>query len=169
MKGPPPRWKRDQAFFGHPTHSPATKTSATAKGGTKKGRFYKPLQKEFRHGGFDYRQIYREGDLAIYRQTWKGNEDAAPFEVIQIRRHDGFQLGGRWVQPAEVYPRSEKWGELGWTLQNKESAFRKLREINQFQKKKNRRNPVKKSPIQNTDRCPGSIELRGDVNHRRDE
>jgi len=28
-------------------------------------------------------------------------------------------------------------------------------------------NPVKKSPIHNTERCLGAVELRGDVNDRR--
>jgi hypothetical protein len=41
------------------------KTRATAEGRGKKGRFYKPLQKEFRRDGFAYRQIAR-GDTARF-------------------------------------------------------------------------------------------------------
>lgn len=119
----------DPAFVGDPIHSLATKTSATAEAGSKKHRFYKPLPTRFQHGGFDYREIYRKGDFAIYKQTWKGNKDSAGFEVIRIRRRDGFRIGGRFVEPAEVYPNSEAWGVDGWTALNKEAAFRKLREI----------------------------------------
>jgi hypothetical protein len=88
------------------------------------------LPTRFRHGGFDYRQIARESDAAIYEQTW--NSCANPstcYEIIRIRRRDGFWIGGRFVEPAEVYPTSEAWGTDGWTLQDEEAAFRKLREI----------------------------------------
>jgi len=104
------------------------KTRATAEGAGKKRHSYKPLPKEFRRGGFDYRQIYREGDFAIYQQTWKGNEHSAAFEVIRIRRRDGFQVGGKFVEPAEVYPNSEAWGVDGSTVTDKDAAFAKLRQ-----------------------------------------
>jgi len=55
----------------------------------------------------------------------------------------------------------------GWTLPDKESAFRKLQELLSAQKKESA-NPVKKSPIQNSKRCSESIKLRGDVKGRRD-
>jgi len=104
------------------------KTRARAKGGGEKSH-YKPLPKEFRRGGFDYRQIYRQDDFAIYRQTWKGNEYSAAFEVIRIRRRDGFQIGGKFVEPAEAYPNSEAWGVDGFTVTDKEAAFAKLRQL----------------------------------------
>jgi hypothetical protein len=103
-------------------------TRARAKGGSEKSH-YKPLPKEFRRGGFDYRRICRENDFAIYRQTWKGNELSAAFEVIRIRRRDGFQIGDRFVEPAEVYPNSEAWGTDGFTVGDKDVAFAKLREF----------------------------------------
>lgn len=168
MNGRAQRAKRVPAFARGPIHSSMPKATATAEAGSKKGHFYKSLPTQFRHGEFDYQKIYREGDLAIYQQTWKGDEHSATFEVIRIRRHDGFQIGSRFVEPAEIYPNSKAWGVDGWTVQNEEAAFRKLQEIRMPHKKESA-NPVKKSPIQNTDRCPGTIEVRGDVNHRHDE
>ena len=86
----------------------AQKTRARAEGGTEKGRFYRPLPARFRHNGFDYRQIAREGDAAIYEQRWTGcAEPSIVYEVIRIRRRDGFQIDDRFVEPAEVYPNSE--------------------------------------------------------------
>jgi hypothetical protein len=105
------------------------KTSATAEAWGQKGHAYKPLPTQFRHHEFDYRQIAREGDGAIYEQTWKGNEQSAAFEVIRIRKREGFQIDGRFVGPAEVYPNSEAWCVDGWTYTEKEAAFRKLREV----------------------------------------
>jgi len=108
----------------------AQKTRATAEGGSKKGRSYKPLPKEFRRGGFEYRQIYRDGDAAIYEQTWSGcRNPSVCYEVIRIRRREAFQIEGRFVEPAEVYPNSEAWGVDGFTLTDKDVAFAKLGEL----------------------------------------
>jgi hypothetical protein len=106
------------------------KTRATAEAWSKKGHSYKPLQKEFRRDGFTYRQIAREGHGAIYEQTWNGCSDPSVcYEVIRIRRREGFQIGARFVEPAEVYPNSEAWGVDGFTLTDKDAAFAKLQEV----------------------------------------
>jgi hypothetical protein len=106
------------------------KTRATAEAWGKKGGSYEPLQKEFRRDGFKYRQIAREGDAAIYEQTWSGCSDASVcYEVIRIRRRDGFQIDNRLVEPAEVYPSSGAWGVDGFTVTDRDAAFAKLREV----------------------------------------
>jgi hypothetical protein len=126
----PPKIKLGPALFGDSIQASGAKTRATAKGGDKKCHSYKPLPKEFRRDGFDYRQIAREGNAAIYEQHWTGcAEPSVCYEVIRVRHREGFQIGGRFVPPAEVYPRSEQWGELGWTFCNKNAAFTKLREL----------------------------------------
>jgi hypothetical protein len=144
------------------------KTRATAEAWGKKRHSCKPLPTRFRRKGFEYRQIAREKDTAIYEQKWRGCSDPSVcYEVVRIRRREGFQIDGRLVEPAEAYPSSGAWGVDGWTVCDKESAFRKLQEIiNALQKES--ANPVKKSPIQNTKRCSESIKLRGDVKNRRD-
>jgi hypothetical protein len=124
MSAPP------STFIRRPIAKSPQKTRATAEGGSKKGRFYKPLPDEFSHDGFTYRQIAREGDAAIYEQTWTGcTEPSSCYEVIRIRQREGFQIGNRFIPSAEVYPRSEQWGQLGWTFCDKGAAFEKLREI----------------------------------------
>jgi hypothetical protein len=126
----PPKAKRGPACVGHSIALSAEKTRATAEGGCKKRHSYKPLRTRFRRDGFDYRQIAREGNAAIYEQTWSGSDDPAIcFEVIRIRRREGFEIGGRVVAPAEIYPRSEAWGVDGFTLTKKDAAFRKFREV----------------------------------------
>jgi hypothetical protein len=109
---------------------PAIKTRATAEVRSKKGHSYKPLPVEFRADGFNYRQIAREGEWAIYEQTWSGCSDpSVSYEVIRIRRREGFQIDGRLVEPAEVYPKSEAWGVDGFTFTDRDAAFAKLREM----------------------------------------
>lgn len=104
------------------------KTRATAEAGSRKWHPYRPLPTQFRHDGFHYRQIAREGDAAIYEQTWAGClHPSVRYEVVRIRRRDGFHIGGRFVEPAEVYPNSEAWGVDGFTLTDRDAAFAKLR------------------------------------------
>ena len=87
-------------------------------------------QQEFRRDGFHYRQIAREGNAAIYEQTWPGCAEPSPsYEVIRIRRREGFQIGGRFVEPAEVYPNSEAWGVDGFTFTNRNKAWDKFFEM----------------------------------------
>jgi hypothetical protein len=127
MNGPPPQ-KRGPAPAGDLVDLPAPKTSAGAEAWSKKRRSYKPLPTRFRDGGFDYRQIAREGSAAIYEQTWSGcSNPAVSYEIIRIRRREGFEIGGRFVEPSEIYPNSEAWGVDGFTLTDKDEAFAKLR------------------------------------------
>jgi hypothetical protein len=106
------------------------KTRARAEARSKKGHSYKPLPVEFRAGGFNYRQIAREGDAAIYEQTWSScSNPSVCYEVIRIRCREGFQIDGRLVEPAEVYAGSDAWGVDGFTFADKEAAFAKLREV----------------------------------------
>jgi hypothetical protein len=124
------RAKGGPMLVGLPIPSLTPKASATAEGGSKKPRFYKPLPKEFRRDGFAFRQIARQGNVAIYEQRWTGcGEPSVCYEVIRNRRREGFEIGGRFVEPSEVYPNSGAWGSHGWTLEDKESAFRKLRDL----------------------------------------
>ena len=109
---------------------PSRQTSATAEGGTKERHSYRPLRKEFCRNGFRYRQIVRKGDAAIYEQRWTGcAEPSVCYEVIRIRRRDGFQISKKFIDPYEVYPNSDAWGVDGFTLTDKDAAFAKLREI----------------------------------------
>ena len=107
-----------------------SKTRPTAEAWGKKRHSYKPLPIQFRHDGFTYRQVARKGNAAIYKQTWNGcNNPSVCYEVIRIRRREGFQIGDRFVEPAEIYPNSEAWGTDGFTFSDKDAAFAKLRVI----------------------------------------
>jgi hypothetical protein len=76
-----------EGTFPFPVPSRGIKTRARAEDRSKKGHSYKPLPVEFRAGGFNYRQIAREGDAAIYEQTWGScSNPSVCYEVIRIRR-----------------------------------------------------------------------------------
>jgi hypothetical protein len=106
------------------------KTRARREAGSKKRPFYKRLATEFSRDGFNYRQIARGRDAAIYQQTWSGcSNPSVCYEVIRIHRREGFQIHDRFVEPAELYPDSDSWGVDGFTLTDKDAAFAKLREV----------------------------------------
>jgi hypothetical protein len=131
VSGPPPRAKSGRSVrVGNAIPVSTQKTSATAEAWGKERHFYKPLPTRFRHCGFDYQQIARERDAAIYEQRWGGCADPSVcYEVVRIRRREGFQIGARLVEAGEVYPASESWGTDGFTFTDKDAALRKLREL----------------------------------------
>jgi hypothetical protein len=125
-----PRQKTSDCMLPLPQGALDIKTRATPEAWGKEQHFYKPLPIRFLRDGFNYRQIAREGEAAIYEQTWSGcSSPSACYEVIRIRQREGFQIDDRFVEPAEVYPKSEAWGIDGFTLTDKDAAFAKLREI----------------------------------------
>src|SRR6266550_5350522 len=106
------------------------KTRATAEAWSKKRHSCKRLPTRFRRNGFEYRQIARERHGAIYEQTWAGCCDPSVcYEVIRIRQRDGFQINGRFVEPAEIYPKADAWGVDGFTFTDRDAAFEKLWEL----------------------------------------
>ena len=111
-------------------HLSANKTSARAEAQVQEWPSYRSLEARFSHDGFDLRQIAREGDVAVYEQTFQ--KSAAPsvaYEVIRLRRREEFYVEDHLVEPAEVYPKADAWGTDGFTLTDRDAAFAKLREI----------------------------------------
>jgi hypothetical protein len=126
----PSTTKRGRTFAGILDTTSDAKARATTEGGSKERHFYKPLREEFCRRGFQYRQIAREGNAAIYEQAWLGcAEPSLSYEVVRVRRREGFQIDGRFVEPAEVYPASELWGVDGFTFTDRNKAWDKFFEI----------------------------------------
>jgi len=100
-----------------------------------KGQFILP--KEFVSKGITFQQIVREDNYAIYaisRPRWRSKS----YEVIEIQTHNGYELAGVAIPPAECYPGSSQWGVLGFSYQNKDDALKKfnqLVELEKFKKK----------------------------------
>jgi len=118
------------AFAGDLILRPAAKTCATTEAGSEQGHFYKPLRKQFRRDGFDYCQVGREGDVAIYEQSWSGCADpSTAYEVVCVRRRETFKIGVNFFEAAKLYPPSKAWRAGGFTLTNSDAAFEKLREL----------------------------------------
>ena len=81
------------------------------------------LAKEFIQSKFNFKQIWREGDLAIY-EKWKDGWVKKGYEAIKIRRHNGYTIGGIFCEPAEMYPSDNQWGVLGFTATTYDEALK---------------------------------------------
>ncbi len=97
----------------------------------------KPLPLTLTLDGFDLEQIQRDENFAIYRQRHSGQSDS--FEVIKINKQKAktFTRFDRdkgcdveiSVEEKEKYPRTEAWGEAGWTFGTIELALNKFFEL----------------------------------------
>ena len=96
---------------------------------------YKPLDTTFKKSGFRFRQLIREGDLAIFHKVHLENslcpkETDAGFEVVVIQKNDEHIMGGVTIEAKESLPGNEKWGSKGWTYKNlleAEKRFERLK------------------------------------------
>lgn len=98
---------------------------------------YRPLEKEYNKNGYTFKQVKREGNVAMYEQ-WMVTEDTKEdkfvayevFEVIQMEA--GFAGPKKIPQPAkEIPPNTESWGLKGFTCTSKELADLRFEQIQQ--------------------------------------
>lgn len=93
----------------------------------------KILELNFIKSDWSHEQIKRSGDVAIYKR-WK-EEGKFPaslkphYEVIVIKSHNGYLVGGVYVEPAETYPGSSSWGKLGWSYDSLKKAEEKFNSL----------------------------------------
>lgn len=80
----------------------------------------KPIRNTFVSDGYTFRQIAREKNVAVYEKVWGSHHT---WEVIKVRQRGERLLKGKHLEASEQYPTSESWGEDGWSLTTKESAF----------------------------------------------
>jgi hypothetical protein len=97
----------------------------------------KILDKKITNKNFKYKQIVREGNIAIYEQSIVDPPSKNKwYEVIVIRSHDGYEIAGNKVAPSEMYPSANHWGTLGWTCSNLETAQKRFTKLVRQESKK---------------------------------
>jgi hypothetical protein len=84
----------------------------------------KTLPIEFTKHGFTHRQVFREGNKAIYERGKPGQH--THFEAIIIGSHNGYVIGGVKVEPSETYPSAEQFGQKAWCVATLERAMELL-------------------------------------------
>lgn len=81
----------------------------------------KTLETEFTSRGFTHRQVFREGNVAIYERT-KPGWSRTHYEVIRIRTAKASHRFGKDFPATELYPAAEQWGRFGFTCADLTSA-----------------------------------------------
>jgi hypothetical protein len=97
----------------------------------------KTLEKKFTNKNFSYKQITREGNIAIYEQKLIDDQaTTSRYEVIIIRSHNGYEINGNKIAASEMYPSANQWGQLGWTCLTLEDAQKRFKKVKNLESKK---------------------------------
>lgn len=86
---------------------------------------YEDAPNQLRENGFTHTQLDRSGDVALFERI--GTRHSRPhYEVVVISRHNGYELAGVKIEPAECYPSPESWGTRGFTFNELDKAVEKF-------------------------------------------
>jgi hypothetical protein len=81
-----------------------------------------------------YRQIAREGMVAVYSYSPAGEPNKVRgYETIIISSHEGYEIAGVKVAPAESYPGDKAFGKKGWSYLKRDLAVDKMDQVVQSQ------------------------------------
>jgi len=87
----------------------------------------KKLPLKTKKHSYDFEQVERSERVAIYSKSEKGKHYI--YEVFEIKSHNGYTLGNRYIEPAEAFPSNEQFGTIAWTYPSLERAKAKAKEI----------------------------------------
>jgi len=96
----------------------------------------KTLETEFKQDGYYFTQEKREGLVALYSKSKRGDYSTS-YEVVILKENPPYKMKiCKDGKPQEIeggdcesYPRSEKWGVSGWTYSDRESAVTKFESL----------------------------------------
>ena len=89
---------------------------------------YKVIPTQFKKKGFTYTQLKRDGMKAIFQQT-RDDSTINNYEVVRLGRHNGYNMGGSFIEPSETYPGSSLWGIMGWTCTSIDQALERYNKL----------------------------------------
>ena len=73
------------------------------------------VQKKFIKAGFSHELVKRTGVVAIYKRQHPRTPHPH-YEIVKISKHNGYKMGGQYIEAAETYPGASLWGLQGWTV-----------------------------------------------------
>jgi hypothetical protein len=77
----------------------------------------KTVEIEFGSGGHWLRQVWREGDVAIYERSLSREHSVHELELVIVRiRPKRVMPNGVVVDAGEAYPSSSEWGKFAWSF-----------------------------------------------------
>lgn len=81
--------------------------------------------------GLEYVTLKRSGMIALVKVVNPKKQNLLGYEVWLIQSHDGYELHGKYIEPAESMPSTNSWGKNGWsyTQDDYQRALKKYKEI----------------------------------------
>lgn len=86
------------------------------------------IPKQFTKKGFEHRQIFREGNIAVFERKHTAGT-IEHYEVVQIHHHKAYTIAGQNIEAGEHYPSSGTWGTYGFTFSDREKAIARAVEM----------------------------------------
>ena|ERR1700746_357665 len=76
-----------------------------------------PIETEFSYAGHLLRQIWRQGDVALYERSLSKNAEPHELELVIVKiRPDHVMPNGKLVTAHEAYPQPSEWGTSAWSF-----------------------------------------------------
>ena len=97
---------------------------------------YLILRKEFKQNSFILKQIYRDGNYAIYHKT-KPNTSINHFEAIKILKEEEREMGGIKIEAHEIYPSALHFGNTAFACMTYENALARIKKMKEEDKDEN--------------------------------
>jgi hypothetical protein len=98
------------------------------------GSLVKRLPEKFTRNRYQFEQLCRTEDTAIYVQHINGRQKVYEVVIIGVADRRPVKVDGRvsWTrcEPYECYPGNEAWGTYGWTYTSEEDARAKYDLLN---------------------------------------
>jgi len=85
----------------------------------------KTLETEFKSHGFNYKQVKRDGDVAIFLKT-KLDHRTESYEVVRVKKYPTYTINGVEILEHESLPGDESWGNDGFTYTSLDRAKEKF-------------------------------------------
>lgn len=76
---------------------------------------------EYAKNGYDFKVTKREKNFAIALGKSRTSKSES-WEVFEVQSHNGLNIAGVAIPPAEFPPRNEQWGSKGWTALSENRA-----------------------------------------------
>jgi len=79
----------------------------------------------YTRNGYTFTLVKRLGNHAVFRGVRK-NGTVTTYETIKVLSHNGREIHGKKIPPAEYAPCDATWGSKGWTYTTEEMAINAL-------------------------------------------
>lgn len=75
-----------------------------------------PISTTYRKNGYNFSQVSRTGDVAVYAQVDPDSGKAVAYEVFIVQKRKEFTIAGNTIPAKEGCPSNEQWGAEGYTV-----------------------------------------------------